>query len=148
MQLDQHTALVVGGGQTPGATESNGRAVALFAKAGAKVAVADRKLESAEETAQQIIAAGGEAITIALNVRDEDEVKQAVAATCTFGRIDVLHNNVGVAAGAGHRDARIEQIEAGRLFLLVDVNLRGMVLTCKHALPVSCVQRVGAWSSI
>ena len=103
MQLDQHTALVVGGGQTPGATIGNGRAVALtFAKAGAKVAVADRKLESAEETAQQIIAAGGEAIAIALDVRNEDEVKQAVAATCTaFGGIDVLHNNVGVAAGAG-----------------------------------------------
>ena len=138
MQLNQHTALVVGGGQTPGATVGNGRAVALtYAKAGAKVAVADRKLESAEETAQQIIAAGGEAIALALDVRNEGEVKQAVTATCTaFGGIDILHNNVGVAVGAGHRDARIEQIEAEDFSFLVDVNLRGMVLTCKHVLPI------------
>ena len=138
MQLNQHIALVVGGGQTPGATVGNGRAVALtYAKAGAKVAVADRKLESAEETAQQIIAAGGEAIALALDVRNEGEVKQAVTATCTaFGGIDILHNNVGVAVGAGHRDARIEQIVAEDFSFLVDVNLRGMVLTCKHVLPV------------
>ena len=138
MQLNQHTALVVGGGQTPGATVGNGRAVALtYAKAGAKVAVADRKLESAEETAQQIIAAGGEAIALALDVRNEGEVKQAVTATCTaFGGIDILHNNVGVAVGAGYRDGRIEQIEAEDFSFLVDVNLRGMVLTCKHVLPV------------
>ena len=138
MQLNQHIALVVGGGQTPGATVGNGRAVALtYAKAGAKVAVADRKLESAEETAQQVTAAGGEAIALALDVRNEGEVKQAVTATCTaFGGIDILHNNVGVAVGAGHRDARIEHIEAEDFSFLVDVNLRGMVLTCKHVLPV------------
>lgn len=138
MRLDQRTALIVGGGQTPGATIGNGRATALaFAKAGAKIAVADRKLESAEETAQQITDAGGKAIALALDVRDEESIQKAVSATCSvFGSLDILHNNVGVAAGAGHRDARIEQIEAADFSFLLDVNLRGMVLTCKHALPV------------
>ena len=54
----------------------------------------------------------------------------------SFGGLNILHNNVGIAAGAGHRDARVEQIEADDFSFLVDVNLRGMVLTCKHALPI------------
>jgi NAD(P)-dependent dehydrogenase (short-subunit alcohol dehydrogenase family) len=138
MNLDQRTALIVGGGQTPGATIGNGRATAIaFAKAGAKVAVADRKLESAEETAQQVIDSGGQAIALQLDVLSEAAIQQAVSTTCsTFGGLDILHNNVGVAAGAGHRDARIEQIEAEDFSFLVDVNLRGMVLTSKHALPI------------
>ena len=138
MNLDQRTALIVGGGQTPGATIGNGRATALaFAKAGAKVAVADRKLESAEETVKQIIDEGGDALALELDVRNEEAIKQAINTTCArFGGLDILHNNVGIAAGAGHRDARIEHIEAEDFSFLVDINLRGMVLTSKHALPV------------
>ena len=80
---------------------------------------------------------GGNAIAIQVDVRDEDPVRAAVNTTCEhFGGLNILHNNVGIAAGAGHRDARVEQIEADDFSFLVDVNLRGMVLTCKHALPI------------
>ena len=150
MNLDQRTALIVGGGQTPGATIGNGRATAIaFAKAGAKVAVADRKLESAEETAQQVIDSGGQAIALQLDVLSEEAIQQAVSTTCsTFGGLDILHNNVGVAAGAGHRDARIEQIEAEDFSFLVDVNLRGMVLTSKHALKLTSTKNEKSSASI
>ncbi|MGA1104408.1 MAG: SDR family NAD(P)-dependent oxidoreductase [Pseudomonadales bacterium] len=138
MRLDDRAALIVGGGQTPGATMGNGRATALtFARAGARVAIADRRLESAEETAHMVTEAGGEAIALALDVREEEQIKAAIQTThAAFGRLDILHNNVGVAAGAGHRDARIESIEADAYTFLVEVNLRGMVLTSKHALPL------------
>ena len=60
MQLNNKTALVIGGGQTPGATIGNGRAVSLaFANAGASVVVADRNLQSAEDTVTAITDAGG-----------------------------------------------------------------------------------------
>ena len=138
MQLNNKTALVMGGGQTPGATIGNGRAVSLaFANAGASVVVADRNLQSAEDTVTAITDVGGNAIAIQVDVRDEDQVQAAINTTCEhFGGLNILHNNVGIAAGAGHRDARIEQIEADDFSFLVDVNLRGMVLTCKHALPI------------
>jgi NAD(P)-dependent dehydrogenase (short-subunit alcohol dehydrogenase family) len=130
MRLDDRAALIVGGGQTPGATMGNGRATALtFARAGARVAIADRRLESAEETAHMVTEAGGEAIALALDVREEEQIKAAIQTThAAFGRLDILHNNVGVAAGAGHRDARIESIEADAYTFLVEVNLRGVVL--------------------
>ena len=81
--------------------------------------------------------AGGKAIAIQVDVRDEDQVQAAISTACEqFGGLNILHNNVGIAAGAGHRDARVEQIEADDFSFLVDVNLRGMVLTCKHALPI------------
>ena len=138
MQLNNKAALVIGGGQTPGATIGNGRAVSLaFANAGASVVVADRNLQSAEDTVTAITDAGGKATAIQVDVRDEDQVQAAISTTCKhFGGLNILHNNVGIAAGAGHRDARVEQIEADDFSFLVDVNLRGMVLTCKHALPI------------
>jgi len=138
MRLDDRAALIVGGGQTPGETIGNGRATALtFAKAGARVAIADRRLASAEETAHLVTEAGGEAIALALDVREEEQIKAAIQAThAAFGRLDILHNNVGIATGAGYRDARIESIEADAYTFLVEVNLRGMVLTSKHALPI------------
>ena len=117
MQLNNKTALVIGGGQTPGATIGNGRAVSLaFANAGASVVVADRNLQSAEDTVTAITDAGGKAIAIQVDVRDEDQVQAAISTTCEhFGGLNILHNNVGIAAGAGHRDARVEQIEADDL---------------------------------
>ena len=108
-----------------------------FANAGANVVVADRNLQSAEDTVTAISDAGGNAIALQVDVRDEDQVQAAISTTREhFGGLNILHNNVGIAAGAGHRDARVEQIEADDFSFLVDVNLRGMVLTCKHALPI------------
>jgi NAD(P)-dependent dehydrogenase (short-subunit alcohol dehydrogenase family) len=71
-----------------------------------------------------------------------------------FGRIDVLHNNVGVSLTGG--DATIDEITSEAFDAVTSINLRGMVFTCKHVLPIMRAQRSGvivnissmaAWSS-
>jgi NAD(P)-dependent dehydrogenase (short-subunit alcohol dehydrogenase family) len=143
MRLGAKAAIVVGGGQTPGATIGNGRATALvFAREGARVLVVDRDLGSAEETVEMIGREGGQAAAFRADVTDEASVRAAVQECAKrWGRIDVLHNNVGVSLAAG--DAPVTEIEVEAFDRVVAINLRGMVLTCKHALPVMRAQRAG-----
>lgn len=142
MRLADTVALVVGGGQTPGETIGNGRAISvLFAREGASVVVADRVLGRAEETVAQIAEDGGTAVAVAGDVTSSQDCAAMVAATTdAFGRLDVLVNNVGIGAGdrgpVGLDEAVWDRIQ--------DVNLKGMFLTCKHALPVMRAQRGGA----
>jgi NAD(P)-dependent dehydrogenase (short-subunit alcohol dehydrogenase family) len=133
--LENKIALVVGGGQTPGETIGNGRATAiLFAREGATVLVGDRNLASAEETVSMISDEGGSAIAAGIDVTVEDSVRAFIdRALGEWGRVDVLHNNVGISIAGG--DAVVEEIQAEAFDHLVDVNLRGMVLACKHVLP-------------
>ncbi len=135
MLLKDRTALVIGGGQTPGETIGNGRATAIqFAREGARVMVADRDIDSAEQTVAMIADEGGEAQAIAVDVTDEASIRAAVATLLErWQRIDVLHNNVGISITGG--DAPVEDITTEAFDRLVHVNLRGMVLACKHALP-------------
>ena len=144
MILKDKIALVMGGGQTPGETIGNGRATAVqFAREGAKVMVGDLVLESAQETADMISEEGGTAVAQKVDVTSEDSISSIVTATIErWGRIDVLHNNVGVSLIAG--DAVIQEITADAFDRLVDINLRGMVLACKHVLPHMREQGDGA----
>ena len=144
MILKDKIALVMGGGQTPGETIGNGRATAVqFAREGAKVMVGDLVLESAQETADMISEEGGTAIAQRVDVTSEDSISSIVTAIIErWGRIDVLHNNVGVSLIAG--DAVIQEITADAFDRLVDINLRGMVLACKHVLPHMREQGDGA----
>lgn len=133
--LENKTALVVGGGQTPGETIGNGRAVAMeFAREGARVAVADRDYASAQQTAAMIIAEGNQALAYAVDIQQETAIEGVVEAVMSaWDGIDILHNNVGVSVAGG--DAPVEEIEAVVFDRLVNINLRGMVLACKHVLP-------------
>ena len=135
MLLEDKVAIVVGGGQTPGETIGNGRATAVqFAREGARVLVADRDLASAEETLGLITDEGGEALACQADVRHEPDIEAMVGtAIDAWGKIDILLNNVGVSI-AGH-DARIEDMTPDSYNLLVEINLRAMVLTTKHVLP-------------
>lgn len=135
MLLEGKTALVIGGGQTPGETIGNGRATAVqFAREGAKVLVADRDLESAEETVALIRAENGSAKAQCADIADEAAIEACVETMIdSFGHIDILHNNVGISLSGG--DQPIEEIDSEAFDRLVDVNLRGMVLTCKHVIP-------------
>ena len=135
MLLEDKVAIVVGGGQTPGETSGNGRATAIqFAREGACVVVADRDLTSAVETVAMINEEGGEALTCQADVRNEPEIEAMVkTAIAQWGKVDILHNNVGVSL-AGH-DARIEDMTPDSYNLLVEINLRAMVLSTKHVLP-------------
>ncbi len=139
-------AAVVGAGQTPGDTIGNGRATAIrFAEEGATVLVVDRDQASAEETLAQLRARGGEGSTCVADVTREEDSRRLVAACVErHGRLDVLHNNVGI--GRGDRGASSMTVEAwDRIF---DTNLKGIMLVCKHALPVMREQGSGVITNI
>lgn len=141
MRLKDKVAIVVGGGQQPGETMGNGRAVALrFAEEGARVLVVDRDAASAEETSRMIADKGGEASILGADVTREDDCR-AIAETATerYGRIDILHNNVGRSEG----DRPTTEIDLEIWDRLFELNLKGMVMTCKHVLPVMREQRSG-----
>ncbi len=135
MELSGKSALIVGGGQTPGETIGNGRAVALqFAREGASVFVGDVDLGAAQETVAAIEEEGLSAHALKLDVCDENAITDAVENVVgQTGKIDILHNNVGVSITGG--DAPTEKIDADDFDRLVHINLRGMVLTTKHVLP-------------
>jgi NAD(P)-dependent dehydrogenase (short-subunit alcohol dehydrogenase family) len=144
MRLKDKIAVVVGAGQGPGEGLGNGRATALrFAQEGAAVLSVDRNLASAEETAALIAAAGGCAIAFAADVTVEAQLAAMIAeGTARWGRIDVLHYNVGVSIAGG--DASPTEITEEAFDRIHAINLRGLVMTVKYALPVMRAQGSGA----
>ena len=147
-QLQDRTVVIVGGGQTPGETVGNGRAAALtYAAAGARVLVGDRDPASAEQTAAAVRANGGEAVFAEVDVTEEQSVIALVElARRTWDRIDVLHNNVGVSLAGG--DAVITEVEEEAFTRITHTNLTGMVMSCKHVIPVMQAQGGGVIISI
>jgi len=142
-RLEGKTAVIVGGGQTPGSTIGNGRAAAiLFAREGAEVLIVDRREDSAEETAAAIREAGGTAHVHVTDLSSEAECAGVsdVAQRVFRGRVDVLHHNVGVGAG----DASPTRLTEAAWDSIMDVNLKAMWLTCKHAVPIMRHQGGGA----
>ncbi|MGF1599992.1 MAG: SDR family NAD(P)-dependent oxidoreductase [Acidimicrobiales bacterium] len=141
-RLGGKKAVVVGGGQLPGETIGNGKATALlFGWAGAEVMVVDAHLGRAEETVAEIIDAGGAAFAHRCDITAESECESMIAvATDRMGRIDVLHNNVGI----GTDDGSPTRITEEGLDHIIDVNLKGLVFTCKHAIPVMRPQGSGS----
>jgi len=142
-RLDGKVAVVVGAGQTPGQTVGNGRATAvLFGREGALVVAVDRHLDAAEATVRAVSEEGGTALALAADITVERDIERFVAETVgRFGRIDVLHNNVGVSLAAG--DGPVAEITGEAFDLVIATNLRGMVLTCKHVLKVMRAQQAG-----
>jgi len=141
-RLAHKTCLLMGGGSS--AAEgglSNGQAVALtFAREGARVAVVDVSLDAAEATVDMIRAAGGEAIALQADVSRHDEVRAVVAATlAAFGRIDILHNNVGIEVRGGVLDSTEASWDR-----VHDVNLKSVFLSCKEVVPLMQAQGGGA----
>jgi NAD(P)-dependent dehydrogenase (short-subunit alcohol dehydrogenase family) len=143
-RLEGKIAVVVGAGQGPGETLGNGRATALrFAQEGARVACVDSALDRAEATAALIREAGGEAMALAADVTATETLKSMVdAVMAKWGRIDVLHNNVGVSIAAG--DAPLKDITEEAFDRVCAINLRGMVMTCKLVVPIMQAQKAGA----
>jgi NAD(P)-dependent dehydrogenase (short-subunit alcohol dehydrogenase family) len=148
MRLKDKVAVIVGAGQTPGATIGNGRATALlFAREGAKVWAVDRDLASAQDTVAMIEKEGGIAAAAAADITDEAAVKKmAEGCVAKWGRIDILHNNVGLSLAGG--DTVIEEITPDAFDRVTAINLRGMVITCKHVLPIMKKQKGGSIVSI
>ena len=148
MRLEGKTAVIMGAGQSPGHGMGNGRATALlFAREGARVLCVDRDPAAAGATAEMIAGEGGEAAVFEADVTREAEVAAAVAGCRTrWGRLDILHNNVGISVAGG--DADVTEISEEAFDRIMTVNLRGAVMACKHAIPVMREQRAGAIVSI
>jgi NAD(P)-dependent dehydrogenase (short-subunit alcohol dehydrogenase family) len=134
-RVDGKVAVIVGGGQTPGQTVGNGRATAIvLAREGARVVVVDRDLASAQDTVDMIKAEGGEATALQADATSEEDIAGLMnSVVMLHGRIDILHNNVGASITLG--DAPVTEITEEAFDRSINVNLKSMWLTCKHALP-------------
>src|SRR5437588_4873344 len=133
MRLEGKAGLVVGAGQTPGETVGTGRAAAItFAREGARLLLADRDLESAEETARMIRDGGGAAECVQADWTSAAECRAMVTACSeAWGKIDFLQNNVGI--GAGDSDPlRLTEESFDRI---IKINLKGCLLSCQAAVP-------------
>jgi len=144
MRLKDRIAIVVGAGQSPGEGIGNGRATAItFAREGAKVLCVDRNLASAQETADIVRQSQGTAVAIQADVTKEADIEAMVAdAHQRWGRIDILHNNVGVSISGG--DAELLDITEEAFDRCVAINLKSCILACKHVIPIMRAQKSGA----
>ena len=144
MRLKDKIAIVVGAGQSPGEGVGNGRATALtFAREGARVLCVDHNLASAEETVDMIRKGQGTAFPFKADVSKETDIKAFVAdAHQRWGRIDVLHNNVGVSISGG--DAELLDITEQAFDRCVAINLKSCILACKAVIPIMRAQKSGA----
>src|SRR6202166_1178998 len=141
-RLKGKTALVVGAGSI-GPGWGNGKATALtFAREGAQVFCVARNSAAAQETVDIIAAEGGKATALTADVSRAAEVEAMVAACLkTYGRIDVLDNNVGIAEMGSV--VEVTEAEWDRVFA---VNLKSAFLAMKHVIPV--MQKQGGGSII
>ena len=143
MRLQDKVAVVIGAGQSPGTGIGNGRATVLrFAQEGAKVWAVDRDLASAEETAARAVRDGGVCEACEGDVTREASIAEAIrAAQARWGRIDILHYNVGVSLGGG--DAPLADLTEDVFDRIGAINLRGCIMAAKHVLPIMRAQGAG-----
>ena len=139
-RLRDRVALVFGAGSS-GPGWGNGKATAAtFARQGAKVIAVDVDASAAGDTCELIRGEGFACEAIAADVTDGARIKALVDdVVARHGRIDILHNNVGITAMGGP----IEETEES-WHRVLDINLTGIFLTCKHVLPVMLRQKKGA----
>ena len=143
MRLANKVAVVIGAGQSPGEGIGNGRATVLrFAQEGAKVWAVDRNLASAEETATLATQSGGICEAQIGDVTSEASLAAAItAAHARWGRVDILHYNVGVSLGGG--DTVLADFTEDAFDRLCAINLRGCIMAAKHAIPIMRAQNSG-----
>jgi NAD(P)-dependent dehydrogenase (short-subunit alcohol dehydrogenase family) len=144
MRLEGKTAIIVGAGQSPGETLGNGRATALrFAQEGAKIMAIDHDVASAEETASMVRKEGGDCFAFEADVTRSDTLAAAVAtAHKHWGKIDILHYNVGVSLGGG--DTTLLDFTEETFDRCAAINLRGAIMSCKYIIPIMRQQHSGA----
>lgn len=133
--MNEKVVIVTGG------SSGIGRATAItFAKAGAKVAVAARRVNEGEETVKQIVDAGGDAIFVQTDVTQETEVKNLVDRTLEhYGRLDCAFNNAGAGKGA-----RLVDLTEAEWEQEIAVNLKSVWLCLKYQIPAMLKAGKGA----
>lgn len=128
----QGKVIMVTGAGSVGPGLGNGKAASiLYAREGGRVFLVDRDLAAAEETQRVIAEEGGQAVAFVGDVTSSAECRRMVDGCLdAFGRIDVLHNNVGIAIPGG--PVELSEDDWDRV---MRVNVKSMFLTCKHVLP-------------
>src|ERR1700730_13848317 len=131
MRLANKVVLITGGGSGIGKASC-----LLFAKEGAKVVVVDLKKDTAEATAREI---GGNARAFGADISKAKDAEAMVAfAEKSFGRLDVVLSNAGVFHPDDHS---VTNTTEDIWDLVIDINLKGVYLGCKYAIPA--LQRAG-----
>jgi len=139
MRLQGKVVLITGAGSGIGR-----EAALLFASEGAKIVAADLNGDSVEAVAAEIGSAGGDAMDLPVNVTKAESVEEMVAlAEEAFGRVDVLYNNAGVFPAA---DGSVLDTSEAVWDQVMNVNLKGVFLCCKHGIPA--LLRAGGGSII
>lgn len=130
-RLKEKVAIVTGAGSV-GPGMGNGKATAiLFAREEARVMLVDYNPEAAEETKRLIDEEGGESIVFQADVSKDSDCRSMVEKCIKiYGRIDILHNNVGIGSFGGPVETSEEEWDR-----VMRVNVKSMFLTCKHTLP-------------
>jgi NAD(P)-dependent dehydrogenase (short-subunit alcohol dehydrogenase family) len=138
-RVEGKVALVIGAGCV-GPGWGNGRASAvLFAREGAKVFAVDKNPDAMTETVAKV-GNDGEIVTHVCDATDDAQVK-AMTEACRkrFGRIDILHNNVGGSAPGG-----VAEMAEDTFGHQIDYNLKSVFLACRHVIPIMIEQGGGA----
>ncbi|HCW19324.1 MAG TPA: 3-oxoacyl-ACP reductase, partial [Achromobacter sp.] len=138
-RVKDKVALVFGAGSS-GPGWGNGKAAAaLYAREGARVYAVDVRAEAAQETERVIQAEGGQCRALVADVTQSAQIQAVVARVLDeAGRIDILHNNVGITEMGDPIEASEESWHR-----VLDTNLTGVFLTCKHVLPAMLAQGGG-----
>jgi NAD(P)-dependent dehydrogenase (short-subunit alcohol dehydrogenase family) len=137
MRLDGKVAIITGAGGGMGHT-----AARMFAAEGAKVVLADVTEEMVGSAVAEVQAAGGQATGIAADVSNETDAKRMVDhAVATFGRVDALYNNAGIMPAADHS---VVDTDVATWDKVMAVNVRGVFLGCKYAIPRMVEQGSGS----
>lgn len=137
MRLADKVCVITGAGSGMGRV-----AATIFAAEGGKVVVADTNEAAAQQTVSAVTDAGGQAVAVRADVSKEADARAMVdAAIGSFGRIDVLYNNAGIMPEADHSviDTEVDVWDA-----VMAVNVRGVFLGCKHAIPHMVEQGSGS----
>ncbi len=138
-RVKDKVALVFGAGSS-GPGWGNGKAAAaLYAREGARVYAVDVRAEAAQETERIIQAEGGQCRALVADVTQSAQIQAVVARVLDeAGCIDILHNNVGITEMGDPIEATEESWHR-----VLDTNLTGVFLTCKHVLPAMLAQGGG-----
>ncbi len=141
-RLEGKVAIIVGAGQQPGETPGNGKATAIrFAQEGATLLLVDINEAWVNDTYESVKEFGGQASILIADITQEEDCRAlAKAAVDRYGRIDVLHYNVGRSRG----DRKTIEMDAQMWDEIMDMNLKGMFMTCKAVLPQMIAQKSGS----
>jgi len=142
-RLKDKVAVIIGAGQGPGEAMGNGRATVIrFLQEAARLLAVDRDLRSARESIAMAGVTSADADAFEAEVTDSDSLRAAIsAAVSRWGRIDILHYNVGVSIAAGDRP--LAELTEEAFDRVIAINLRGAIMAAKFVEPIMREQRSG-----